>query len=233
MNESDLIIWKIDKSKLLRRVSLDSILSHITLEDIIIIYRYTKKRLYVWIGNKTTLVIENIVSQINEEFLKNYPELKILRRIIIRSGFEPPEFFKVIGISREKLKDQIEKQKPKIEGEDVITSEKSDISIIETEELQEGIEIEKIKLEIESFEEIKDEEEITLEKSETTIAKTEKVEDVTEIDEEDLKSKQLEEIINNINSLIKDCLEAQDKSDLTEILRKNKKIIDSLEDYIG
>ena len=232
MSDSDIIIWKIDKSKLLHIISLDSALSHFTLENIIIIFSLPKNRLYIWLGKKTSLTLENILSQINEEFLKNYPELKILRRVIIRSGFEPPEFLNVMAFTREQFKDQIEKQKSKIKDEGTIISEESDISRIETEELKEGAEIEEEKLKIDNFEEIKDEEVEILEKSEILITKSEKIEDLNIIEEANLKIEQLEEIKNNINSLINDCLKAQNKSDLTEILKKNKKNVDLLEDYI-
>ena len=100
-------IFKITYSGRAEQLIQENILNHFSLFDILTFYIHNQKRLYIWIGKKASPSLKNHISEIRNIFLKDNPNLIILRNITIESGSEPPEFLNLLGIAKDDLTERI------------------------------------------------------------------------------------------------------------------------------
>ena len=109
--------------------------------NIVAIYVINEKRLYNWIGQNASRTLKNYIVQFRDLFREEYPDLRVLRYITVESKEEPFDFFQSIGISKELLHGQIEKQEDKLQPViDEINELKNKIDdLFESEEYEEAI----------------------------------------------------------------------------------------------
>lgn len=111
--------------------------------NIVAIYVINEKRLYNWIGNNASRALKNYIVQFRDLFRDEYPDLRVLRYITVESMAEPFDFFQSIGISKELLHQQIEKQTDKLQPVIDEINELKDkcADLFESEEFEEAITI--------------------------------------------------------------------------------------------
>jgi len=100
---SNIKVFKLTYSGKFIELSAESELNYFNLFDIIAVYLFDQKRMYVWVGKKASQSLRNHIPQIRQIFSSEYPELVILRNITIDAGSEPMEFFEVMGFEKKDL----------------------------------------------------------------------------------------------------------------------------------
>lgn len=100
-------VFKLTYSGNLEEVSQEDILTSFTLFDILTFYLLNQRRMYIWISKKAPQSLKRHIPSIREIFLKDYPNLKILRNITVEFGSEPIAFYEAIEISEKKYKDYL------------------------------------------------------------------------------------------------------------------------------
>jgi len=101
---SEIKIFRLNYSGSFEEILPEKLLSNFTLFNILTFYIPNQKRMYIWIGKKTSHSLKSLIPKIRRTISREHPELQILRNITIESGLEPPEFLEIIGIEEAILK---------------------------------------------------------------------------------------------------------------------------------
>lgn len=104
---SEIKIFRLNYSGNFEEILPENLLSSFTLFNILTFYIPIHKRMYIWIGKRASQSLKSHIPQIRRVISWEHPELQILRNITVESGFEPPEFFEIIGIEEVILKSNI------------------------------------------------------------------------------------------------------------------------------
>ncbi|MFX1494887.1 MAG: hypothetical protein ACFFBZ_11445 [Promethearchaeota archaeon] len=107
-------VFKLTYSGNLEEISQEDILPSFTLFDILTFYLSNQRRMYIWISKKAPQSLKRHIPSIREIFLKDYPNLKILRNITVEFGSEPMAFFEAIEISEKKYRDYLNELETKM-----------------------------------------------------------------------------------------------------------------------
>ncbi|MFX0180016.1 MAG: hypothetical protein ACFE78_07480 [Candidatus Hodarchaeota archaeon] len=107
-------VFKLTYSGNLEEISQENILKNFTLFDILTFYLSNQRRIYVWISKKAPQSLKRHIPSIREVFLKDYPNLKILRNITVEFGSEPMAFFEAIEISEKEYRDYLSELETKM-----------------------------------------------------------------------------------------------------------------------
>ncbi|MFX1496754.1 MAG: hypothetical protein ACFFBH_04435 [Promethearchaeota archaeon] len=102
---NEIKVFKLKYSGDLEEISTENLLSNFTLFDILTFYDINQKRLYIWVSKKVSHTLKSHIPSIREIFLRNYPQFKVIRNIIIEQDLEPANFFDIIGISEKRYRD--------------------------------------------------------------------------------------------------------------------------------
>ena len=86
----------------------------LTLFNIVVFYNPDQKRLYIWIGKRVSQSLRRYIPRLREIITSEYPELRILRNIIIESGSESIEFLNTINLTEIDIKRQIKNLEEKL-----------------------------------------------------------------------------------------------------------------------
>ncbi len=105
---SNIKVFKLTYSGNFIELSSENELDYFNLFDIIAVFVSNQKRMYVWIAKKSVQSLKNHIPQIRQIFSREHPELVLLRNITIEAGFEPPEFFDLMGFTREELRSHLQ-----------------------------------------------------------------------------------------------------------------------------
>jgi len=106
---SNIKIFRLDYSGSFEEIAPENLLDKFNLFNILTIYVFNQKHMYVWIGKKVSQSLKSHIPQIRGAISREHPELQILRNLTIESGLETPEFLNIIGIEEEILKSNIKK----------------------------------------------------------------------------------------------------------------------------
>ncbi|MFX1590851.1 MAG: hypothetical protein ACFFC1_22175, partial [Promethearchaeota archaeon] len=107
-------VFKLTYSGNLEEISQEDILTSFTLFDILTFYLLNQRRMYIWISKKAPQSLKRHIPSIREIFLRDYPNLKILRNITVEFGSEPIAFFEAIEISEKKYRDYLNELETKL-----------------------------------------------------------------------------------------------------------------------
>ncbi|MFX1353894.1 MAG: hypothetical protein ACFFGP_08050 [Promethearchaeota archaeon] len=102
---NDIKVFKLNYAGDLKDISGEDLFSNFTLFDILTFYVSSQRRLYIWIGKRVSHSLKSHIPSIREIFLRSYPNLKIIRNIIVEYDSEPSEFFETIEISKDQYKE--------------------------------------------------------------------------------------------------------------------------------
>ncbi|MFW9771504.1 MAG: hypothetical protein ACFFBY_09630 [Promethearchaeota archaeon] len=103
--QNNIKLFKLNYSGNLEEISTKNLLSNFTLFDILTFYVVNQKRLYIWVSKKVSQSLKSHIPTIREIFFRNYPNLKVIRNIIIEYNSEPVDFFELIEISKSKYRE--------------------------------------------------------------------------------------------------------------------------------
>jgi len=154
MESVEIKFFKLDYSGNFEEISTDSPLDLFTLFDILEIYIPNQKRMYIWIGKKTTQSLKNYIAQIRQMVSEKLSGLTILRYITIESGSEPSEFFQFVNFTQGELNSHIEKLEAKYNPiiENIEELKERIVDLVNSEEFENAIksseEIIKLSIEI-------------------------------------------------------------------------------------
>jgi len=98
-------VFKLNYKGDLEEISNENLFSNFTLFDILTFYVPSQKRLYIWIGKRVSHSLKSHIPSIREIFLRSYPNLKIIRNILVEYDSESSEFFETIEISEDQYKE--------------------------------------------------------------------------------------------------------------------------------
>ncbi|MFX0018066.1 MAG: hypothetical protein ACFFAK_17865 [Promethearchaeota archaeon] len=107
-------VFKLTYSGNLEEVLQEDILTSFTLFDILTFYLLNQRRMYIWISKKASQSLKRHIPSIRETFLKDYPNLKILRNITVEFGSEPLAFFEAIEISEKTYREYLNELETKL-----------------------------------------------------------------------------------------------------------------------
>ncbi len=115
MGAQDLEIYNLNYSGAFNKMSSNvAPLELFSLYNILAVYVYNKKKMYIWIGKNVANSLKIYIPNIRALFLEEFPEKKILRNITIESGFETAEFLENFDFSKEELMAHLKKQENKV-----------------------------------------------------------------------------------------------------------------------
>ncbi|MFW9783152.1 MAG: hypothetical protein ACFFFB_12790 [Candidatus Heimdallarchaeota archaeon] len=103
--QNNIKLFKLNYSGNLEEISTKNLLSNFNLFDILTFYAVNQKRLYIWVSKKVSQSLKSHIPTIREIFFRNYPNLKVIRNIIIEYNSEPVDFFELIEISKSKYRE--------------------------------------------------------------------------------------------------------------------------------
>ena len=107
-------VFKLTYSGNLEEISQEDILRSFTLFDILTFYLLNQRRMYIWISKKAPQSLKSHIPSIREIFLRDYPNLKILRNFTVEFGSEPLAFFEAIEVSEEKYREYLNELETKL-----------------------------------------------------------------------------------------------------------------------
>jgi len=124
-----------------RKESISEAIELFSSVNIVAIYVIKEKRLYNWIGQNASRTLKSLIVQFRDLFKDEFPNLRVLRYITVESKEEPYDFFQSIGISKEILHGQIDKEADKLQPViDEINELKNKIDdLFESENYEEAI----------------------------------------------------------------------------------------------
>jgi len=115
LGAQDLEIYNLNYSGAFNKMSSNvAPLELFSLYNILAVYVYNKKKMYIWIGKNVANSLKIYIPNIRALFLEEFPEKKILRNITIESGFETAEFLENFDFSKEELMAHLKKQENKV-----------------------------------------------------------------------------------------------------------------------
>lgn len=117
VKNKDFHLFKLNYPGVFEETDTEHIIELFKPTNIIVIYIPNKKRLYAWVGNHTTQSLKKHLPRIRTKFTEEYPELRVLRNIMVESDSETFEFFQILedlGISKEDFIAHIKNQEDNI-----------------------------------------------------------------------------------------------------------------------
>ncbi|MFX0027822.1 MAG: hypothetical protein ACFE8B_01310 [Candidatus Hermodarchaeota archaeon] len=110
MNGTGLKIFKLNIDGSFDEISYENIKEVFTIVNILAIYVFQKKTMYIWIGSNATQALKNHISNIRVLLKEEFPNFRIIRNFTFEMRDEPFEFFKDLNISKEELYEIIDYQ---------------------------------------------------------------------------------------------------------------------------
>ncbi len=233
--QENIVSYKLLDDGSIFKIPNEDILSFFININIVSVYFYKEKRLYIWKGENVSRNLQNQIPKIKEQILRLNPDISILRHFTIEGvKEETTEFLDLLKITQDDFKKQLDKsiteQKPEVEEEEPLEEEEGPL-----EEEEEPLEEEEGPLEEEEgpLEEEEDEEEETLEEEEPLKEEVplEEEENIIEsvIEEnfvDELESEDYNQLLRQAN-----LIESRSPDETKQILKKCLAIITKDRDY--
>ena len=119
MEENIVRLFKLTYSGTLIEAKIEDLLNLINVNNILAIHGKQQKRMYIWVGKHATQSLQNLISKIRVITSREYSDLITLRYLNIDSGKEPDDFFEMISVPKEQIREKVEYQEkillPKLE----------------------------------------------------------------------------------------------------------------------
>ncbi len=147
MGVKNLDIYNLNYSGKFKQIDSAPGVGLFTLYNILAIYVYNKKKMFIWIGKNASNSLKLYIPNIRELFLEEFPDKKILRNITIESGYETMDFLENFDFQKEQLDACILSQEHKItpilssikdmkeQVEQLIEMQKYEEAILKSEEI--------------------------------------------------------------------------------------------------
>ena len=110
MEENVVRLFKLTYSGTLIEAKIEDLMNLINVNNILAIHGKQQKRMYIWVGRHATQSLQNLISKIRVITSREYSDLITLRYMNIDSGKEPDDFFELINMPKEQIREKVEYQ---------------------------------------------------------------------------------------------------------------------------
>ena len=114
MEENIVRLFKLTYSGTLIEAKIEDLLNLINVNNILAIHGKQQKRMYIWVGKHATQSLQNLISKIRVITSREYSDLITLRYLNIDSGKEPDDFFEMISVPKEQIREKVESKLPNL-----------------------------------------------------------------------------------------------------------------------